>query len=69
MMENKSKVSAALGGGNHGHLVLVVLLAMYQTTAEKTFPPPINPGLVLVSTRQFMMNAEIDLLKETHQRQ
>eukprot|EP00957_Ditylum_brightwellii_P004608 350481-Ditylum_brightwellii.AAC.1 len=66
-MENASSVSTSLGDGNHGNLALVISPAMYQTTAGTTFLPPQNLGPVPVPTRQFMTNAEIDLLKETHQ--
>eukprot|EP00957_Ditylum_brightwellii_P120509 9194435-Ditylum_brightwellii.AAC.1 len=65
MMENTSSISIELGGGNHGHLALVISPAVYQTTTGTTFPPPNHPGLVPVPTRQFMTNAEINLLKET----
>eukprot|EP00957_Ditylum_brightwellii_P185213 14104302-Ditylum_brightwellii.AAC.1 len=37
--------------------------------AGTTFPPPHNPGPVPVPTRKFMTNAEIKILKETHQMQ
>eukprot|EP00957_Ditylum_brightwellii_P099361 7568812-Ditylum_brightwellii.AAC.1 len=67
MMENVSSVSTSLEGGNHGHLALVISPAMYQTTAGTTFLLPQNLGPVPVSTRQFMANVEIYLLKETHQ--
>eukprot|EP00957_Ditylum_brightwellii_P073981 5622536-Ditylum_brightwellii.AAC.1 len=65
MMENTSSVSTELGGGNHGHLALVISPTVYQTTTGTTFPPPHHPGLVPVPTRQFMTNAEINLLKKT----
>eukprot|EP00957_Ditylum_brightwellii_P002842 218544-Ditylum_brightwellii.AAC.1 len=64
--ENALFVSTELGGGNHGHLALIIPPAVNQTTAGTAFPPPHHPGPVPVSTRQFMTNAEIDLLKETH---
>ena len=40
---------------------------MYQMTAGAAFPPLVNPGLVPVPMQQFMTNAKINLLKETHQ--
>eukprot|EP00957_Ditylum_brightwellii_P071125 5406438-Ditylum_brightwellii.AAC.1 len=66
MMENTSSVSTELGGGNHGHLALVIIPEVYQTTTGTTFPPPNHPGLAPVPTRQFMTNADIDLFKEIH---
>eukprot|EP00957_Ditylum_brightwellii_P132332 10090938-Ditylum_brightwellii.AAC.1 len=67
MMGNTSSMSTALENGNHGYLALVISPVMYQTTSGTTFPLLQNMGLVPFSTRQFMTNAEIDLLKEMHQ--
>eukprot|EP00957_Ditylum_brightwellii_P034073 2581110-Ditylum_brightwellii.AAC.1 len=70
MMENTLLVSTTSGGGNHGHLALVTLPAVYQTMVGTIFSPPINPDPVPVPipvpTRQLMTNVKINQLKETH---
>ena len=41
---NAMSVASDRGGGNHGHLALLMTQEEYTTTAGNNFEPPINPG-------------------------
>eukprot|EP00957_Ditylum_brightwellii_P027919 2108904-Ditylum_brightwellii.AAC.1 len=66
LIANAALVGTGLGGGNYGHLALVVSNATYHQTAGVDFPPLVNPGPTPVPPRPFMTNAEIELLHEHH---
>ena len=44
VQENASMVDTSLGGGNHGHLGMVMAAPEYLTLARTPFAVPQNPG-------------------------
>ena len=67
-MENAASVPTTLGGGNHGHLALVMNPARYLAlSGGAPFIPPRNPGPVPVPPTPFMTAAQMELLRQTHQ--
>jgi hypothetical protein len=65
-MENASTVPSTIGGGNHGHLGLVIEAPKYlQLTGVACNAPP-NPGPVPLARRPFMTPAEIENERQTH---
>eukprot|EP00957_Ditylum_brightwellii_P137597 10490100-Ditylum_brightwellii.AAC.1 len=68
LMENAASVPTRLGGGNHGHLALVMNPARYLAlSGGAPFIPPRNPGPVPLPPMPFMMAAQMELLQQTHQ--
>jgi hypothetical protein len=41
---NAASITTNLGGGNHGHLSLLMTAAEYLEETQKIFTPPTNPG-------------------------
>eukprot|EP00957_Ditylum_brightwellii_P187439 14275368-Ditylum_brightwellii.AAC.1 len=57
-----------LGGGNHGHLALVMNPAQYLSlSGGAPFVPLRNPGPVPVPPTPFMTAAQMELLRQQHQ--
>eukprot|EP00957_Ditylum_brightwellii_P173668 13222469-Ditylum_brightwellii.AAC.1 len=68
LMVNAASVATTLGGGNHGHLALVMNTARYLAlSGGAPFVPPQNPGPVPVPPTPFMMAAQMELLRQQHQ--
>ena len=44
MYANAATVSCPLGGGQHGHIGLIMKPALYQTLSEAAFVRPLDPG-------------------------
>ena len=44
LYENGASIDSNLGGGNHGHLGVIMNDARYTTLTGHAFVPPINPG-------------------------
>eukprot|EP00957_Ditylum_brightwellii_P040830 3090515-Ditylum_brightwellii.AAC.1 len=67
-MENAASVPTTLGGGNCRHLALVMNPTRYLVlSGGAPFVPPRNPGPVPVPPTLFMMTAQMELLRQTHQ--
>ena len=45
---NASRVTSDLGGGAHGHLVLVLTPAEYQTISALSYLHPVHPGIFTI---------------------
>eukprot|EP00957_Ditylum_brightwellii_P209624 15362521-Ditylum_brightwellii.AAC.1 len=65
-MENASTIPSTIGGGNHGHLGLVIKVPKYLQVTGVTLGAPPNPGLVPLSHRPFMTRAEIENECQNH---
>ena len=64
---NAQAIPSVLGGGNHGHLGLVVSNAEYQMITLTPFVRPTNPGVfVLTPQMQNMPVDQIELLRQQH---
>ena len=61
---NARSVNSHLGGGNHGHLGLILSPADYAHLSNVAFQRPIHPGILTIppNTTQHMSNT----LRETH---
>eukprot|EP00957_Ditylum_brightwellii_P141240 10761021-Ditylum_brightwellii.AAC.1 len=46
LMENASKIPSTIGGGNHGHLGLIIEAPKYLQLTGVAFTMPPNPGPV-----------------------
>eukprot|EP00957_Ditylum_brightwellii_P195788 14916738-Ditylum_brightwellii.AAC.1 len=67
-MENAASVPTTLGGGNHGHLALVMNPARYLALSKGApFIPPRNLGPVPVPPTPFMTEVQMELLQQQHQ--
>ena len=76
LKSNVASIPTTLGGGNHGHLGLVLQLALYTVVTGSNFTAPNNPGAtpnipkaatgaqIGAVTRQF--HSEIKLYLEYH---
>eukprot|EP00957_Ditylum_brightwellii_P166827 12697950-Ditylum_brightwellii.AAC.1 len=67
IMENAASVATTLGGGNHGHLALVMNSTWYLAlSGGAPFVLPRNPGPVPAPPTPFMMAAQMELLWQQH---
>eukprot|EP00957_Ditylum_brightwellii_P134624 10263230-Ditylum_brightwellii.AAC.1 len=65
LMENAASVATTLGGGNHGHLTLVMNPTRYLALfGGAPFILPRNPGPVPVPPTLFMMAVQMELLRQ-----
>ena len=64
---NAQAIPSVLGGGNHGHLGLVVSPAEYQMITLTPFVRPINPGeFVLTQQMNNLAVDQIEFLRQQH---
>ena len=62
---NAQAIPSVLGGGNHGHLGLVVSPTEYQMITLTPFVRPTNPGeFVLTQQMNLLTVDQIDLLRQ-----
>eukprot|EP00957_Ditylum_brightwellii_P086587 6587883-Ditylum_brightwellii.AAC.1 len=65
-MENTASIETLYGGGNHGHLGLIINPARYQQEAGQNFIiPPRTPALPMLPC-QFMSQVEMDNIQQDH---
>ena len=48
LYENAATIPSNIGGGNHGHLGVIMPQARYLTLVGATWVPPLNPGVAPV---------------------
>eukprot|EP00957_Ditylum_brightwellii_P200843 15309380-Ditylum_brightwellii.AAC.1 len=65
-MENTSTVPFTIGGGNHGHLGLIIEAPKYLQLTGVAFAAPPNPGPVPLARHPFMTQAEIKNEQQIH---
>eukprot|EP00957_Ditylum_brightwellii_P076999 5852190-Ditylum_brightwellii.AAC.1 len=66
LMENVASVETQYGGGNHGHLGLVINTTRYVQEAGQRFIIPPNPGSTAIMPCQFMSKAEAETIQQNH---
>eukprot|EP00957_Ditylum_brightwellii_P009918 748323-Ditylum_brightwellii.AAC.2 len=65
-MENGASIETLYGGGNHGHLGLIINPDRYIQEAGQHFVIPPRPPTTPTLPRQFMLQVEMDAIRQNH---
>eukprot|EP00957_Ditylum_brightwellii_P057985 4397000-Ditylum_brightwellii.AAC.1 len=65
-MENAASIKTLYGGGNHGHLGLIINPDRYLQEAGQRFVIPPRPPTTPTLPRQFMSQIEMDAIHQDH---